>query len=781
MSNNFKAIKFALYIQQLTMKRFLFLIFLNFFFLAIAQEKVTISGYVYDISNGESISNAEIDILEIGLSTQTNAYGFYSLSIPAGKYEIFWSANGFLSESENIEINESIRQDIYLFSEDTIELSDVVVEARLQNKVTETQMGLEKVKVSTLNKIPVLLGERDVIKTMKLLPGLKSSGAGQSGLSVRGGSTDQNLISLDEAVVYNTDHLLGFFSTFNSDAIKDVSLYKGTAPAEYGGRVSSFMDLRMKDGNNKNFETSGGIGLIFSRLNIEGPIQQDKSSFLVSGRRSYADLFLKLSDKFKDNQLYFYDLNAKLNYKLSDRDQLFLSGYYGRDVLGLGDNFGINWGNITQTLRYNRIWNDKLFSNTSFVYSNFDFVIMIKSTEPSFSIVSRIQDFNLKHEFQYFPNAKNNWKIGITSTHHTNIPGGIEGLIQLTDSTIPRKALESAAYISNDWKMSDKVAINYGIRLSHFTSLSGGEYYEFDSDGNILNILTNTRDLKDYLHFEPRLSMKYQLDNSQSIKWSYTRNTQNLHLVSNSITSTPSDRWVMSSNVVKPQISDQVSLGYFKNLTSNNYEFSIETYYKDLKNQIDFKDAADNQDLYIERQLRFGKGRAYGVEFLAKKNKGQLTGWIGYTWSKTEKQIIDVNDNKWYNARQDRPHDLSLVAMYELNKKWNFSAAFIYQTGNSVTYPTGKYSIEDQTIWLYTERNGYRLPDDHRLDIAATWTLKKTKKRTSELVFSIYNVYGRENAFSIFFEESENNPNALTATQISLFKYVPSISYNFKF
>ena len=756
------------------------ILFLSIFISAFGQEKVSISGYVYDIANGESIANADINISELNVSTQTNAYGFYSLSVYSGTYEVDWSADGYFNENQTLNLNESLRQDIFLFSEYSIELQDIVIESRLQNKVNETQMGLEKVRVSTLNKIPVLLGERDVIKTIKLLPGLSSSGAGQSGLSVRGGSTDQNLVSLDEAVVYNTDHLLGFFSTFNSDAIKDVSVFKGTAPAEYGGRVSSFVDLRMKEGNNKNFETSGGIGLIFSRLNIEGPIQKDKSSFLISGRRSYADLFLKLSDDFKDNKLYFYDLNAKLNYKLSDKDQLFLSGYYGRDVFSMGDNFGINWGNITQTLRYNRIWNDKLFSNTSFVYSNFDFVIDIKSTEPDFSIVSKIQDFNLKHEFQYFSNANNNWKFGLTTTHHTNIPGGIEGLPQLTESITPRKALESALYVSNDWRLSDNFAVHYGIRLSHFSSLSG-EYYDFDDDGNVLNTINNPNNLKDYIYWEPRLSFNYQLDRNQSLKGAYTRNTQHLHLVSNAITSTPSDRWVMSSNIVKPQISDQISLGYFRNLSGNNYELSIETYYKDLKNQIDFKDAADDRDLKIERQLRFGKGRAYGIEFLMKKNRGKFTGWLAYTLSKTEKQIHDVNDNQWYNARQDRPHDISLVGMYELNPKWNFSAAFIYQTGNSVTFPTGKYTIEDQTLWLYTERNGYRMPDNHRLDLSATWTLKKTNKRTSELVFSLYNVYGRENAFTIFFEENETNPNALKATQVSLFKYVPSVSYNFKF
>ncbi|MGI9525486.1 MAG: TonB-dependent receptor [Weeksellaceae bacterium] len=758
------------------------LYFLSLFFTSIwgISQTVTMNGYVYDLDDGESIPNASIQIDNSGITTKTNAYGYYSLSITPDTYTFIWSADGFYPEEEKLTLLENLRKDIYLTSEGNINLDDIVVKARLQNKLNETNMGLEKVNVSTLNKIPVLLGERDVIKTIKLLPGLKSSGAGQSGLSVRGGSVDQNLVTLDEATVYNTDHLLGFFSTFNSDAIKDVSVYKGTAPAEYGGRVSSFIDLRMNDGNNQRFETSGGLGLIFSRLNVEGPIQKGKSSFLISGRRSYADIFLKITDEYKDNTLYFYDLNAKLNYKLSDKDQIFISGYYGRDVLALSDLFGINWGNITQTLRYNRIWNNRLFSNTSLVYSNFDFEIDIKSTDPAFSIISNVRDFNLKHEFQYAPNRSNQWKFGFTSTHHTNIPGGIEGLSQLAYSKESRKALESAAYVSNDWELTDQLNINYGLRISHFQPLNSSNYYEFSPDGTITKELSGS-DIDGYIHLEPRLAFNYRLANNHAIKGAFTRNTQNMHLVSNAITSTPSDRWLMSSNIVKPQISDQVSLGYFLEHNQNAYEFSVETYYKKLQNQIDYKDAADDRDLYIERQLRFGKGRAYGIELLAKKNEGNLTGWLSYTWSKTEKQINEVNNNEWYFAKQDRPHDFTAVAMYDLNKKWNFSASFIYQTGNAVTYPTGKYEIEGQTIWQYSERNGYRMPAYHRLDLAATWTLKKTERRLSELVFSIYNVYGRENAFSVMFDKDEDNPRQIKATQISLFKYVPSISYNFKF
>lgn len=761
------------------MKKFIF-IFLCIGILGFAQQNMTVSGYVYDMNSGESISGVSVEVINQNLYTTTNAYGFYSLSLPIGNYEIQWVTDDHYAEKMTITQTDNLRQDVYLLSMDNITLRDVVVEAKLQNKLKESQIGLEKMRVSTLNKLPVLLGERDVLKSIKLMPGLKSSGAGESGLSVRGGTTDQNLITLDDATVYNADHLLGFFSTFNSDAIKDVSVYKGTAPAEYGGRTSSFIDIRMKEGNNQEFAVNGGIGLIFSRLNVEGPIQKGVSSFLLSARRSYADLFLKATEDFKDNKLYFYDLNAKLNYKLTDKDHLFLSGYYGRDVLGFSDYFGINWGNITQTLRYNRIWHDKLFSNTSFVFSNFDFEIDIKTTEPEFQVLSRIRDFNLKHEFQYFPNNKNNWKLGISTTHHTNIPGGIEGLPQLTESKKARKALESALYISNDWKVSDNFSVNYGARLSHFKNLKGGTYYNFDDDYLITSEIEDVKDIAPYTYIEPRISMNYTFGTNQSVKLGYARNTQNLHLISNAITSSPSDRWIMSSNIVKPQISDQIALGYLKEW-NNMYEFSVETYYKDMKNQIDFKDASDERDLDIEQQLRYGVGRAYGAEFLVKKTRGKLTGWLGYTWSKTEKKINGVNQDAWYLARQDRPHDISIVAMYELNKKWDFSAAFVYQTGNAVTYPTGKYNVEGQSVWLYTERNGYRMPDNHRLDIAATWKLKQKKNFSSELVFSIYNVYARENAFSIFFEEDEDNANRIQATQLSLFKLVPSISYNFKF
>ena len=758
-------------------------LFLFFLFSAVMlnAQNVTLSGYVYDMASGETLNGVNISFENSNVNAQTNEYGFYSVRLPAQKYTVSWSMTGYFTETQTLDLTESTRLDMFLSSDEIIQLNAVVAEGNLLNKITSTQMGVEKLSVTELNRLPVLLGERDVVKTIKLLPGLKSGGAGESGISVRGGTADQNLISLDDAPVYNADHVFGFFSTFNSDVIKDVEIYKGTAPAEYGGRVSSFLDIRMKEGNKNKFETRGGLGLIFSRLSVEGPIQKEKSSFLLSGRRSYADLFLKLTEDFKDNQMYFYDLNAKLNFRLSDKDHLFVSGYYGRDVLALSDMFGIEWGNITQTLRYNRIWSDRLFSNTSAVYSNFDFDIKIGTTEPPFSIISVIQDLSLKHDFQFFATPDSEFTFGAIATHHANIPGAIDGLEQLVDSKEKRKGLESAAYISHDWRLSDNFAVNYGLRLSMFHILNGGTYYDFEPEsGFILNEITDTGNFDAYVNLEPRLALNYRLSEDQALKAAYTRNTQNMHLISNSITATPSDRWIMSSNIIKPQISDQFTAGYFRNF-NNKYEFSLEAYYKDMKNQIDFKDAASQQDLYVERLLRFGKGRAYGAEFLVRKNTGKLSGWIGYTWSRTEKLINGVNNDEWYLARQDRPHDLSVVGMYALNDKWNFSAAFIYQTGNAVTFPTGKYNIEGQTLWHYTERNGYRMPDKHRLDISATWTLKKSANRLSELVFGIFNVYARENAFAILFETAEDNPQRVIANQISLYKIVPSISYNFKF
>jgi len=748
----------------------------------ILAQSYTISGYITDKKTGETLIGVVAYVKNnTKIGRASNDYGFYSLSMPKGNYELVFSYIGH--EKQTVIVSLTGNKTLNIEMEDgNTNLQEVVITGIKGNEnVRQSQMGMEKMSVEVASKLPVIFGERDILKIIQLLPGVKSGGDGQSGFTVRGGTIDQNLILLDDAPVYNASHLLGFFSTFNSDAIKDVSLYKGTAPAQFGGRISSVVDVKMNEGDNQNYGVSGGIGLISSKLNIEGPIQKGKSSFLISGRRTYADVFLKLDNRFKDNQLYFYDFNAKLNYRLSDKDRLFVSGYFGRDVLAMSNRFGINWGNTTATTRWNHLYNSKLFGNTSLIYSNYDYKINILSNSNQFSILSRISDWNLKQEFQYFPNAKNEWKIGYNVVHHTITPG------QIINDTIPiaknkiKNGLESALYITNDWQATDKLKINYGIRLSNFTVLGGSDYYVLDENKNVTDTINQSNPLINYPCFEPRLSLSYTLNESNSLKVAYTRNTQNMHLISNSVSGSPTDKWIMNTNIVKPEIGDQVSLGYFLNFKDNMYEFSAETYYKSMQNQIDYKDNANVQAPVIETQLLYGKGRAYGLELLLKKNRGKFSGWIGYTLSRSERQIDGINQNKWYVARQDRTHDISIVTMYEISKRWNISAVWVYQTGNAITFPSGKYEVAGQTIWLYTERNGYRMPAYHRLDLGATYKLKEHKRFNSELSFSLYNAYGRENPYIITFEQSTTDPNKTVAIQTSLFKWVPSISWNFTF
>ncbi len=747
------------------------------------QSNFTLSGYVTDLQTGESLMGANVST-KIGESVRgatTNEYGFYSLTLPEGTYAVRVSYLGYAEEAAEVKLTESRKWNISL-KEEGSDFVELVVEAEGGNsRVTDAQMGVEKLDMKTIEKLPMIFGERDVLKAIQLLPGVKSSGEGQSGFTVRGGAADQNLILLDDAPVYNASHLLGFFSTFNSDAIKDVSLYKGTAPAQFGGRLASVVDIKMKEGNNQGWGFNGGLGLIASRLTVEGAIQKGKSSFLLSGRRTYADVFLAFSEQLKENTLYFYDLNAKINYKFSDKDRLFLSGYFGRDVLGLGDQFGIDWGNATGTLRWNHLFNAKWFSNTSFIFSNYDYKIELTNDNAEFSIFSRVRDWNLKQEFQYFPNPKSEWRFGYNVIHHTAIPGKVDATGFSTNLGDNRYGLESAAYAAGAWKPSSKLNINYGLRLSHYAVLGGGDYFNVDEQGNITDTLAEANIVSQYLNFEPRVSMSYVLSDKNSLKAAYTRNTQHVHLIANSVSTSPTDKWVLNSNLIRPEVADQVSLGYFQNFKENTYEFSVETYYKWMHNQIDYRDGANEFDPVIETQLLYGRGRAYGVEFLLKKNKGKFTGWLGYTLSRTEKQIEGVNGGAWYAARQDRTHDISVVTMYDITPRINVSAVWVYQTGNAVSFPTGKYEINGQTIWLYSERNGYRMPAYHRLDLAATFQLKERKRFNSEIAISLYNAYGRENAFLISFEESEDDPTKTVAVQTSLFRWVPSISWNFNF
>jgi hypothetical protein len=759
-------------------------------FAILAQTKYTFSGTVKDKRSGEVLIGASLKVQELPNGTATNSYGFYSLTIPKGSYTVLVSYIGYQTIVTPITLDstQTINFDLTM----TKATNDVVVYGKKKNdNVTKALMGVEKLNISEINKLPVLLGERDLLKSIQLLPGIKSAGEGNSGFYVRGGGADQNLILLDEAQVYNASHLLGFFSTFNSDAIKDVTLYKGGMPAQYGGRLSSVVDIKMKDGNNKGYDVSGGLGLISSRLNVEGPIVKEKGSFIVSGRRSYADLFLKLSPdtSLRQNKLYFYDLNLKANYRVGKKDKFFLSGYFGRDVLGLGKTFKTDWGNKTGTLRWNHLLNSKLFSNTSLIYSDYSYNIKIKSGTNNFIITSQIKDINAKQDFDYFLSNNSKLKFGGNIIWHTVSPGRIdaEANSNLKSKVIQyRYSRESAIYASNEVSIKNKLNIVYGLRLSNLTAVGPGNYYKYDKNGNTTDTIKYKKNKKvaSYWNLEPRLSLSYQLTDSKSLKASYNRNVQNLHLLTNATSSTPTDLWLPSTNNIKPEIADQVSVGYYQNFNDNQYEFSTEAYYKSMQNQIDYRNGADLQaNDNVESELLYGKGRAYGIEFFVKKKFGRLNGWIGYTLSKSEKQFDEINNGKWFNARQDRTHDLSVVGIYQATTRWTLSSTFVYSTGNAITFPSGKYRVNNQTVFLYTERNGYRMPAYHRLDFAATVDSKKNKKRKyqSSWTFGVYNMYARENAFAIDFKDDPKDPSKTIAERTALFKIIPSVTWNFKF
>ena len=757
--------------------------------LAIAQQTYSVSGTVKDKKNGELLIGVSVKVSEDPtINVAANEYGFYSLSLPAGTYTIIISNPGYKDFEQQIKVDQNIKIDLPLLpqEETTKAIDEVVVTAVKKDKnLTSAQMGAETLNIKSIEKLPVLFGEKDVMKTIQLLPGIKSNGEGSSGFSVRGGATDQNLILLDEAPVYNASHLLGFFSTFNSDALKDASIIKGNSPAQYGGRLSSVLDVKMKDGNNKDYNLNGGIGLISSRLSVEGPIQKEKSSFIVSGRRTYADLFLKTNKDYKDNKLYFYDLNLKANYQINENNRIYLSGYFGRDVLGLGDTFNTDWGNTTATLRWNSIISSKLFSNTSFIYSNYDYKISLKNDDTVFDLNSKIRDWNLKQDFTWFAGNKHSVRFGLQSIYHTLTPSSASGTTVSSFPRNPRYSWENAVYINDDFKATEKLTVNYGVRLAIFSVLGGDTFNTYEN-----GVLTDSKFLekgkfgKTYVNPEPRISANYRINEVSSVKGGYSRNTQNLHLLSNSNSGNPTDQWIGSSYTVKPEIADQISVGYSRNFNNNNYELNAEVYYKSMKNQIDFKNGAQigfDAGSDVESELLFGKGRAYGLELIAKKKSGKLTGWISYTLSKTERKIDGINNNEWYNARMDKTHDLSIVATYQLNPKWSFSGLFVYSTGNAVTFPTGKYELNGQTIFQYSNRNADRMPAYHRMDLSATYEPTSNKRFRGSWTFGIYNLYGRENAYTINFEDNPDHPGTTRAMQTSLFRWVPNITYNFKF
>ncbi len=769
---------------------------LLFFFLLITissygQKKYAISGTIKDELTGEQLIGATVRIKELPQSgTVTNSYGFYSIYAPEGEYTLLFTYIGYQSIEKQISLHKDQTINISLPLSST--LKEVVISADRPNNdnIASPQMGVEKLNMSQINQVPVLLGERDILKTLSMLPGVKSTGEGNTGFYVRGGASDQNLILLDEATVYNASHFFGFFSTFNSDAVKDVSLYKGGMPAEFGGRLSSVLDIKMNEGNNKDYTVQGGLGLISSRVKVEGPIVKDKGSFMISARRTYIDFFLNFASDstVKGSSIYFYDLNAKANYHFDSKNAIYLSGYFGKDVLGLKNTFGTNWGNSTGTIRFNHIFSDRLFSNTSLVYSNYNYVIQSFLDKSDFKATSQITDFNLKEDLSYSMGDNHTLRFGLNILHHSIAPGDIHTSQSSSFNNISterRYGFENAAYVSDEWKANNKLTLLYGLRLSGLFLLGPGTFKTYDEAGNVLtsNTYSSGQMVKSYLNIEPRISASYMFSDDNSFKLSYNRNTQNIHLLSNSTSNTPTDLYVMSGNNIKPEIADQVSTGWFRNFKDNIYEFSVEVYYKWLQHQIDYKDGAQllvNQD--VESQLVYGSGRAYGLELFLKKKYGRFNGWIGYTLSRTENKFATVNQGRYFPARQDRTHDLSVVGIYQLNKRWSFSADFIYGTGNAITFPTGKYNIGGLTTFSYSERNGYRMPSSNRLDIGATLEGKPHKKYHSSWTFGIYNVYAHKNPYIITFADSKTAPNTTEATETSIFgTRIPSITWNFKF
>jgi len=748
-----------------------------------AQSTAILSGSIKDKQTGESLIKAVVRIQELpNAGIISNEYGFYSLTLPSGNYSVMISQVGYETLVQKIKLDSSQSINFYLQTKNV--LKEVVVESSRKNdNLTKAQMGTETINMSAISKVPVIFGEKDLLKTIQLLPGVKSAGEGNSGFFVRGGGADQNLILLDEAPVYNATHLLGFFSTFNSDAIKDATIIKGNSPSQYGGRLSSVLDVKMKEGNNQDYTVNGGIGLISSKVSVEGPLQKNKSSFILSGRRTYADVFLKATEKFKDNILYFYDLNAKANYQINAKNKVYISGYFGRDELGLGQDFGIDWGNKTGTIRWNKIISNKLFLNTSFIYSDYNYNVKLKNGETNFNINSEIKDVNLKQDYTFYTNNQNTLRFGFNTILHNIRPSTFSGTVINSVAKTGRNGLENAVYLTNNYRTTSQLTIDYGLRLSMYT-LMGGDVYNIYQNGVVSSsIKLNPSSFgKTYINPEPRITTNYRINDETSIKAGYARNVQHLHLLSNSVASSPSDQWIGNSYNIKPEIADQISVGYVTKLFKNNFELTAEAYYKHLQNQIDYKDGAEiNTVSDVESVLLYGIGRAYGLELLLKKKEGRLTGWIGYTLSKTERRIDGINEGKWYNARQDRTHDISVVGIYDLNERWSISGVFVYNTGDAVTYPTGKYNVQGQTLYQYAARNENRMPAYHRLDFSATYEKNKTKRRHGSWNFSLYNVYGRENAYRISFKDDPNDPTRTQIIRTALFKWVPSVTYQFKF
>lgn len=781
---------------------FCILFFLLISFSAAAQNKYTISGYVKDSLNGETLIGATISVQGLTKGISSNLYGFYSITLDEGSYLLVCTFIGYRQKIFQINLTSDVKLNFEVLPK--IQLSqEVVVSAKKRDaNVKNAQMGKITLPIEQIKAIPAFLGEVDLLKTIQFLPGVRNAGEGSAGIYVRGGGPDQNLILLDDAPVYNTGHLFGFFSIFNADAIKNVTLIKGGMPAQYGGRLSSVLDVSMKEGNNQKFQVDGGIGLIASRLSIQGPIKKNKSSFIISARRTYIDAiakpFISKTSQFNGSGYYFYDLNAKANYIFSDKDRVYLSGYFGRDVFDFANGkqslkINIPWGNSTATLRWNHVFNNKLFGNTTAVYNDYNFSFNAIQNDFELKLASGIRDISIKQDFDLYPYTGHKIKFGGIYTYHKFTPSVISGR---QDSTVfkPNNAQikfgnDAALYVQDDWEINEKINIHAGLRYSWFQQTGPYKIYETDADGNRLDstVFAKGKAVKTYGGLEPRFTLRYALNDETSIKGSVTRNLQYIHLVSNSGTTLPTDIWVPSTYKVKPQISWLYAAGLFKNFKDNMYETSVELYYKQMQNQIEYKEGYTPTGLDdTENSFVFGKGWSYGAEFFVNKTKGRLTGWVGYTLSWTWRKFPQLNFGEKYPAKYDRRNDMSIVAIYELNKKWRFSSSFVFGTGNAVTLPQRFYIVGGILTQEYSRINEYRLPAYHRIDFAAILTPKKNAKRKwkSEWVFSVYNTYNRKNPYFIYFDQTGNPFNGtleIQAKQVSLFPVIPAITWNVKF
>jgi len=765
-----------------------------------AQEKVSLSGYVRDDNNGEALIQATVSIKELQSGTYTNTYGFYSLTLEPGTYTIVYRYLGYEPLEKVVELSQSKTLNVELASQG-FTAEEVVIEAEAEDQnITKAEMSTVKLDINEITRMPQLLGEIDIIRSIQLLPGVTSVGEGANGFNVRGGNVDQNLILLDESPVYNASHLLGLFSVFNADAIKDLKIYKGGIPARYGGRLSSVLDIRQKEGNNKRFSGTGGIGLISSRLMLEGPIVKDKASFMVAGRRSYADLFLKLSsdEDLNSNVLYFYDLNAKVNYQLSQKDQLFFSSYFGQDVFRFEDDFEIKWGNQTASLRWNHLFNEKLFSNFTAVYSNYQYALGVPEAEDNrdpFEWTSHIYNYSLKTDLGWYISPNYTLNLGASSIFYRFEPGEVDFFGDSTnfeDFTLENEhAIESGIYLDAEHNIGNRLTLKYGLRYSNFLNVGEGRTFIYDSErperrSDIIDTVfyDNLKVIESFDGLEPRFALNYVIDEKQSVKASYNRIRQYIHLVSNTTSATPLDVWKPSGAYVEPATVDQWALGYFRNFADNTYETSFEVFYKDFQDLLDFKDGAELLfNPTLETELLSGVGRAYGAELLVRKTKGKFKGWLGYTLSRTERQVDGINNNEFYPSNYDKLHDLSLVASYQLSRKWEFSANFAFMSGRAITYPNARYFYENISPPNFDNRNGARTPSYHRLDLAAIWDISKPdKKFFSSVSMGVYNVYGRRNYYSIFFRQNEDIPQQNEAVRLSIFGApLPYITWNFTF